>query len=198
MRAIVCAAATSAVVLASAFTAAPARAADDPSYLTIGAGSWETMRDKDRSGEPDLAYRSDYHLWIFKPHAGVVIAGDGDALAYAGLLTDIYWGKRIVTTLSTSVGGWGGHGFNLGSTIEFRSGIDLAYRFDDHSRLGVGFYHASNAGLTHRNPGAESAIVSYAIPLNEIVGLFGSTTPAHQTAEITPPKSAVTEFSKPE
>ena len=88
--------------------AMPARAADDPSYLWVGAGTWETLRDQYRTGEFDIAYRSDYKLWIFKPQAGLLAAADGDIYGYAGLYTDIYWTSHIVTTLSAAIGGFGG------------------------------------------------------------------------------------------
>ncbi len=161
--------AITALVLAGAFCLSsaglPVRAADDPSYLWVGAGTWETLRDQYRTGEFDIAYRSDYKLWIFKPQIGFLAAGDGDIYGYAGLYTDIYWSQHIVTTLSAAIGGFGGHGFDLGSQFEFRTGGDLAWRFDDASRLGVGFYHVSNAGITARNGGSESLLLAYSLPL---------------------------------
>ena len=151
-------------------TAAAGQAADDPSYLTIGAGGWQVLRGSDTAGEVDLAYRSNYKLWFLKPHAGVMVATDGDYYAYAGLLTDLYWGKNIVTTLSTAMGGYGGGGYNLGSHFEFRSGIEVAWRFEDASRLGIGFYHISNAGISDRNPGSESLILTYSVPIGRLFG----------------------------
>jgi hypothetical protein len=169
-----------------AVAAAPVpAAAEDPAYLVIGAGTWESMRDNNRTGEVDLAYRSDYNLWIFKPHGGLVIAADGDVFGYVGLLTDVYWGPHLVTTISAAFGGYGGHGFDLGSTFEFRTGGDIAWRFADASRLGIGFYHISNAGITQRNPGSESALLQYAYPLG----------PMFSTAA-KPPTVATTQFSR--
>jgi len=51
---------------------APVKAADDPAYLVMGAGTWETLRNP--KGELDLDYRSSYKLWIFKPHFGALVA----------------------------------------------------------------------------------------------------------------------------
>ncbi len=152
------------------FGAASARAADDPAYLVVGGGSWETLRDNFRSAEFDVAYRSDYKLWIFKPHAGLVVAKDGDVYGYTGLLTDLYWGKHVVTTISAAFGVYGGHGYNLGSHFEFRTGGEVGWRFDDASRLGVGLYHISNAGITRENGGEESVLLQYSIPLGHMFG----------------------------
>ena len=41
--------------------------ADDPPFLTIGAGYFDFNRQKDTGGEFRLDYRSDYKLWHFKP-----------------------------------------------------------------------------------------------------------------------------------
>ncbi|HXP98130.1 MAG TPA: acyloxyacyl hydrolase [Telmatospirillum sp.] len=155
---------TVAASIAMAGLFGPALAAD-PSYLTIGAGSWETFRDHAHATELNVSYRSNIEWWIFKPHAGVTVATDGDYFGYAGILTDVYLGKHIVLSPNFAVGGYGGHGYRLGSHVEFRSGGDVAWRFEDTSRLGLGVYHISNAGLTQRNPGEESFLLEYFYPL---------------------------------
>jgi hypothetical protein len=164
--------------------------AADPSLLTISAGGWEVLRGKHTEPELDIDYRSSYRLWIFKPHFGALVAGDGDYYGYGGLLTDIYWGPHIVTTLSTAVGFYGGGGFDLGSHVEFRSGGDIAYRFDNAARLGVAFYHISNAGITQRNPGSESALMTFSYPIGK---LFGTSAKASSPV----PTVASTQFSTP-
>ena len=54
---------------------------------------------------------------------------------------------------------------DLGSVIEFRSGIEIAYRFGNAARLGVAISHISNASISDNNPGTESIVLSYSIPL---------------------------------
>lgn len=145
--------------------AVPAHAADDPAYLTIGGGSWEAMRDNLRSWEADLSYRSDYKWWIFKPQGGLLVAGDGDYYGYVGFNAEFHLGKHFVITPSQNFGAWNGHGFNLGSHFEFREGVEVAYQFDNNYRAGVAFYHLSNADLSKRNPGSESLLATFSIPL---------------------------------
>ena len=41
----------------------------------------------------------------------------------------------------------------LGGPIEFKSGGEVAYRFDNDARLGLLFDHISNAGLATPTPG---------------------------------------------
>jgi len=72
-----------------------------------------------------------------------------------------------VVTPSATVGLWEkGNGKDLGSWVEFKTGAEFAYRFDDHSRLGLAFHHISNAGQTRRNPGEESLELVWSIPFN--------------------------------
>jgi hypothetical protein len=63
-----------------------------------------------------------------------------------------------------------GDGKALGNEIEFRSGGEISYRYEDRSRIGIGIHHLSNAGLGDKNPGEESFMVNYSIPINWIVG----------------------------
>ena len=56
-----------------------------------------------------------------------------------------------------------GDGRNLGGTLEFRSGLEATYRANDAVRVGVGFYHLSNAGLHEVNPGVNSLLLTFGI-----------------------------------
>ncbi|NKB19827.1 MAG: hypothetical protein GKS01_04700 [Alphaproteobacteria bacterium] len=57
-------------------------------------------------------------------------------------------------------------GKDLGHTIEFRSGVELAWRFDNQMRLGLTLYHLSNAGIGDRNPGTEVLSLGLSVPLD--------------------------------
>ncbi len=141
--------------------------AGDPSFLTIGAGYYDILHDAD-SAEFRLEYRDKHRFLLFKPFAGASISSDPAYYFYAGFLSDFYFGRRIVATPSVAVGPYlKGSGKDPGHVFEIRSGLEVAYRFDDRSRLGVMFYHISNAGLgDDRNPGIEALSLSYSIPLN--------------------------------
>jgi len=52
-----------------------------------------------------------------------------------------------------------GNDKDLGGSIQFRSGLELAYEMNPGSRVGAVFYHLSNAGLEPNNPGSESLVV---------------------------------------
>lgn len=144
----------------------PAAAEDDPDFLRLAVGRYDVHDDMEAI-EFRAEYQSDYKLWIFKPFAGVMASSDGAAYGYAGISADFYFGRRIVLTPSFAPGLYhNGEGKDLGYPIEFRSSIELAYRFDNRSRLGISLYHLSNASLSNDNQGTEILSLSYAIPLN--------------------------------
>lgn len=186
---------------------ASALAAEDADYLRIGAGLWDFNRPDNYAAEFDLAYRSDYKWWIFKHQAGVLGTTDGSAYAYWGLYMDLYFGNRFVISPSTAVGyyyrgSWekGDKKSNLGSPIEFRSGIDFSYRFDDRSRMGLGVYHISNTGLwDDRNPGEETVMLSYDIPISKLYSGWrspGGNSPASQAARQPTEQATATKSEK--
>jgi hypothetical protein len=144
-------------------TPGPARA-QDPDFLTLGAGAFD-YNDDATAGVISLDYLSAKRLLFLQPLGGFMVTFDGAVYGHAGLGLDIFFGRRIVATPSFSVGLYGqGDGKDLGHVVEFRSAIQLAYRFDDRSRLGVVLHHLSNAGLDDTNPGANSLLLTYSRP----------------------------------
>lgn len=139
--------------------------ADDPDFVTVGVGYYD-LRNADSATEFRLEYRSDKKLWFLKPFAGAMGTSDKSYYFYGGLLTDIYLGNRFVLTPNFAAGYYEkGDGKDLGSEIEFRSSLDLAYRFDNRARLGVSVYHMSNASIGDKNPGTEVVSLVFSWPL---------------------------------
>lgn len=149
-------------------------AADDPSFLSFSAGAYDWNRQKDPGAEFRLEYRSDYKLWFFKPFAALAGTTTGQTFVGAGVLIDVYLGSRIVVTPSFAPTWYrgGNKDLDLGHALEFRSQLEIAYRFDDRSRLGLSISHYSNASLGDKNPGTESAMLTYSVPLSNLTNLF--------------------------
>ena len=140
--------------------------AGDPDFLTLSAGGFD-VNDNETSAEFRIEYRSNRKYLFLKPMIGLLGNREGGIYGYGGVNLDIYFGKRWVVMPSFAIGGYRrGSAKDLGSVIEFRSGLEIAYRFDDRSRLGVAISHISNASISDNNPGTESAVLSYSIPLD--------------------------------
>jgi len=143
--------------------------ADGPDLLTLGLGYFD-YDDDGGAAEFRIEYQSDRNLWFAHPFSGVLVTTDSSLYGYAGILLDLFWGKRIVTTPSFAVGYYtDGNGKDLGSSIEFQSRLKLAYRFTNGSGFGLAISHISNAGIDDDNPGANSFSAYYSIPFNVIL-----------------------------
>ncbi len=157
-----------ACVLALWFAAAapPALAGEDPPFLALGVGFFD-INDNEEAAEFRIEYRSARRLWIFKPFGGLMASSDAAIYGYGGILLDVFFGRRWVLTPSFAGGLYeDGSGKDLGHTVEFRSALELAYRFDSRARVGLSLYHISNASLAENNPGSEVLTLVYSIPLD--------------------------------
>ena len=154
-----------AIGIAALCTALTPSRAEEPDFIAISAGVFDINDDK-TTAEIRAEYRSDLRFWHLMPFVGLMGTADSALYGYAGLGSELFFGPRIVVTPSAAFGLYSdGDGKDLGSTIEFRTGLELAYRFDDYSRFGLAFHHISNASIDENNPGTESLTLTYSIPL---------------------------------
>jgi lipid A 3-O-deacylase len=162
--------AAAALALCAGLTNGPAKADSyDPALLVLGAGAYDVLhQDKDALFRGE--YRFGTRILYVRPIVGVEVNTGGGVYAYGGFGINLPITDHIVLFPSGAFGYWErGDSKNLGAHEEFRTGAEIAYRFDDASRIGVSFHHISNAGITQRNPGVEEAMVEYAIPLGSLL-----------------------------
>lgn len=141
--------------------------ADDPAFLSVSVGAYDFNKRKDTGTEFRLEYRSDVKLWHFKPFAAIAGTTNGSYFVGGGVLMDIYFGNRFVVTPSFAPHYYSKGSSDkkdLGHSLEFRSQIEIAYRFDNRSRLGLAVSHYSNASIGNKNPGSETLSLVYSIP----------------------------------
>lgn len=138
---------------------------EDPALLSAGVGWFDMVQQENQAVDFRLEYRSDLALWFVKPWVGVEVTSDGAVYGLGGILLDFTLGDHFYFSPSAGVGAYAeGSGRDLGSTLEFRTQVELGYRFDNKARLGLAFGHISNASITDRNPGAEILTLYYSIP----------------------------------
>lgn len=146
-----------------------------PDWLSVAGGDYDLMRDKHRTQEFALECKfhmrglgSPFTVLEFLPLVGVMANVQGGGYLYGGLNFDFVFGGHLVFAPGFAAGYyWAGGGKNLGYPLEFRSGIEAGWQFDDFSRLGIHLYHLSNASLGVRNPGEESLVLYYDIPITK-------------------------------
>jgi lipid A 3-O-deacylase len=166
------------LLIALGVAAAPPAAAQisfgspgDPPRVALGSGAFDALPNNKKPGDgvAGLAsgeYRFGDVLWIVAPFIGAFGTGKGAFYGYGGFGFDIAFFDKWIAAPSAAVGYFAhGGGLDLGSHCEFRTGAEFDYRFDNLSRLGVGFYHMSNAGIGKKNPGVELATFVLTVPL---------------------------------
>jgi lipid A 3-O-deacylase len=155
-----------AAALALALVAAPSARADEPDLLAGGIGVYDVLHNN-TAAQARLEYRFGYRLFFLEPLVGALVTSDGTFYGYGGLRADLIIAQHYVIMPVAAVGYWSrGGGKDLGAATEFKTGAEFAYRFSDSSRLGIAFDHISNAGIGHKNPGTESLLLVYSLPLH--------------------------------
>ena len=167
-------AAAALALLTAAAGAAPLRAAEDePGRIQLSGGAIGVLpSDRNDAGYFAFEYRAGpaWELWRVRPSFGLAATMDASVYGWTALSLDIFFGSRVVLTPSTGVGLYGeGDGQDLGSTVVFRNGAELAWRFDDRARLGIGMHYLANFGLGDEDPGTMSMTVFYAHPLESLL-----------------------------
>lgn len=147
--------------------------ADDPAFLSIAAGSYDWNRQKDQGAEFRIEYRHDKKLLgLVKPFVAAAATSTDSYFVGAGVLMDVYLGNRLVVTPSFAPHYYSGGNadLDLDYAIELRSQLEIAYRMDNRSRIGLAVSHYSNASLGNTNPGTESAMLYYSFPIDSVFG----------------------------
>jgi len=148
---------------------------EEPFRIAVGAGAYNINLDNENDHGNNtvsmfrLEARLPYKLWRFTPIAGMEVSDRGAFYGYGGFALDVFFGDSFLLTPNTALGYYSaGNGRDLGYPLEFRSGIEAAWQFENGSRLGLVYHHISNAELGDKNPGIENLTVNYAVPLDMI------------------------------
>lgn len=136
-----------------------------PSHLMVGPGIFNVDKSHPRFMY-QFEFRWDPHCHHLRPLIAYFANTDQSFYLCGGVGYDIMMGRRFATTISFAPGWYyQGHGRRLGFPLNFRSGIEAAVILGNQGRIGAQFSHISNARMLVRNPGADSLVFYYAIPI---------------------------------
>ena len=138
---------------------APVRGA--PEAWVAEIGSFGVEEEDDPAAFAGLEARFAPWRWEIYPLAGLLVTGEESLHLRLGLGRDFTLGERFVVTISSGAGYYSrGDGPELGEDLEFRSALDLGFRWREDLALGLRISHLSNAGLGDANPGVETVSLS--------------------------------------
>jgi len=142
-------------------------------YLSGSVGWFDVFENNEQDQAVDLraeftSRRSIYTAGIVSVHPFVGVEGttDGSIYGLGGLKAEVKY-DNVYVTPSFGVGLYSsGEGKNMGSPIEFRTGVEVGYEFNNAGeRIGLAISHISNAEISDTNPGAEQLSVYYHYPI---------------------------------
>jgi hypothetical protein len=155
------------VAMGLAVGAAPARA-DFGGFITGGLGGFDILHNY-TAAEGRLEYRFAQSLFFIKPGFGTLFTNKGSVYTYFSLRGEIPIGRHVLIVPMEAVGDYEqGRGKKLGAHVEFKSGIEVDYVFDNGIRVGPVFDHISNAGIGRANPGEENMLLMVSVPIGYI------------------------------
>ena len=140
---------------------------EDPSLIAFSGSYFDVNKKVNTAFEGRIEYRHDKGWWKVRPFAGAMVTTDGGYYLFAGGLANFFIGEHFVITPSFAPGYYDkGNGKELFYDLEFRSQLEIAYRFSNGARIGASFGHMSNANLGPPNPGVEYLAGTIAFPVN--------------------------------
>lgn len=154
-----------AALLLVAVALAPAVAAETPATLGLSAGAFDFEKDARSEAGLELRLR-DGLPWGLAPIVGVAGNEADGVWLHLGLARSFARGPVRLTPSFAVAHYERERGKNLGGELQFRSGIELSHLWPGGSEIGLGFYHLSNAGIEEPNPGSNSLIVVFRVPLS--------------------------------
>jgi len=138
----------------------------DGLQLALTAGFFDAVQLEDETEEVRVEYRYDLD-WYLKPMGGLMLTADQAAHVFMGVYAEYFFTDNFYVSPSFAPGIFmKGQGKDLGHVVQFRSQLDLGWRFDNALRLSVSLNHISNAGLGKFNPGSETVAVTLSFPLH--------------------------------
>jgi lipid A 3-O-deacylase len=156
-------------ILLAACTASTSARADFGGLVAGGLGGFDILH-KYTAAEGRLEFRFDQSLFWFKPLVGTFFTNKGSVYTYGGFRLELPVGKHLLIVPMATVGEYEkGSGKNLGSRIEFKTGVEIDLVFANGVRVGPVFDHVSNAGIGKNNPGEENFLMMVSVPLSIIL-----------------------------
>jgi len=142
---------------------------EEKPLISIGSGAFDIKHAKYRTAEFRIEYRPAKIFYTIRPTLGMMVTAKSSLYFYGGFGFEWFY-KSFFFSPNFAAGVYKqNQGKDMGFPIEFRSGIEAGFRFKNFSRIGVLFYHMSNARkLFHwssRNPGEESLVLFYSFPI---------------------------------
>lgn len=139
---------------------------ENASFLGLSVGAFDVAREDDRSVMFGAEYQAGARiLGVLQPILGVNVTTGSSVTGYGALGLPIYIGDNIQITPSLGVAAYhNGADYDLGQVINARGAAEIAYVFEDRSRIGVTGSILSNLDSFHDEDMVGTVALTYTTP----------------------------------
>lgn len=133
-------------------------------------GAFDRVDRIEQTLDVEYQYRwGQYLQWRFKPFAGAGVTGRRSLYGFSGLELGVHLTPHLVIAPSEALTLYfHGGGKQLGSPLEFRSGVDVLWILRNGASIGLSYHHMSHWFLFgSTNPGTEILNLTVSIPISE-------------------------------
>jgi len=151
--------------LCMALLSSVAARSEEPRSLAFSGGVSNFNKSEKRI-EIGGEFRAPIRVWGLAVAAGLTLNDDKSVWVFGGLRRDFSLGGPWIITPAFAITLYEqGDGKDLGGPLEFRSALEIGHEWPNRKRLAFAIYHLSNAGIYDHNPGMNSLILTFSLPL---------------------------------
>lgn len=141
------------------------------SFFGLSVGMYDAFTHNQKAASFNLQVEPGVKIaGVLQPLFGALATTNGALMGYGGVGVPLMLSERVRLMPSVAVGAYhGGGGVDLGQVLAWRGGAELAYIFDDKSRLGLNAHVLTN-GSFHRDDRTEVIGLAYTMPFELLAG----------------------------
>lgn len=138
------------------------------SFFGLSVGTYDRFTHSERA----TAFMGEWQPGVriagfLQPIFGAMGTTKGTLYGYAGIGVPINVTEHVFLMPSVAVGGYKkGDGYDLDRSVVYKAGTELAYQFNDKSRLGLNFHVLTNGTSLNRADRAEIVALTYTMPFD--------------------------------
>lgn len=141
------------------------------SFFGLSVGLYDAFTHSEAATALNLEWQPGVKIAGFlKPIFGAMVTTDGTVYGYTGLGVPFEITKNVFVMPSAAVGFYEeGDGYDLDSSVAYRVGAELAYQFENKSRLGLNAHVITNGDSLDKADRTEVISIVYTTPLDSFL-----------------------------
>jgi hypothetical protein len=151
----------------------------DASFFGLSVGMYDPFTHSEKAASLGFEFQPGVKIaGVLQPLFGGLVTTNGALLGYGGVGVPLHLNDHWMITPSIAIGAYKqGDGVDLERTIVYRAGAELAYVFENKSRIGLNFHVITNGKSTGPEDRTEVIGLAYTTPFELLSGGPKTTAP---------------------